>query len=104
MKRLLLLAVLAAASSGCAQHSDTSADPKQAYRNCIAGAEGQVDKVKVCQSMLQSLKQDEQHRAFAEKESVRVLDYQRCLNAAETGVGENEQPACQKIWQEIRNH
>lgn len=104
MNRLLLLAVLAAVSTGCTQHAATSSDPKQAYRNCIAGAQGQVDQVKVCQAMLQTLRQNEQHRAFAEQESVRVLDYQNCLEAAKTGVGENEQPACQKIWQEIRNH
>jgi hypothetical protein len=103
MKRRLLLAALAAISTGCTQHS-ISADPKQAYRNCMAGTQGQADKVATCQSMLQSLKQSEQHRAFAEQESVRVLDYQKCLEAAKTGVGENEQPACQKIWQQIRNH
>ncbi|MBD9513950.1 MULTISPECIES: ChiQ/YbfN family lipoprotein [Pseudomonadaceae] len=104
MKKILLLAALSAATSGCAQHSDTTTDPRQAYRNCITAAQGQADQVKVCQSMLQSLMQGDQHRAFAEKESVRVLDYQKCLEEAKTGAGENEQPACQKIWQEIRNH
>lgn len=103
MQRLFLLAALAACSA-CTPHSDAPVDPKQAYRNCIAGAQGEADKVTQCQSMLQTLKQNAQHRAFAEQESVRVLDYQKCLQAAKTGVGENEQPACQKIWQEIRNH
>lgn len=103
MQRLLLLAALAACGA-CTAHSDAPVEPKQAYRNCIAGAQGEADKVAVCQAMLQTLKQNARHRAFAEQESVRVLDYQKCLQAAKTGVGENEQPACQKIWQEIRNH
>lgn len=103
MKRLHLLAALAVVG-GCVHPTDSPADARQAYRHCIAGAEGRADQVQVCQAMLQRLKQSDQHRAFAEQESVRVLDYQDCLEAAKTGVDENEQPACQKIWQEIRDH
>ena len=106
MNRILLLGVMAATLSACAQTTTTpQANPqlKRAYSQCMVKAEGNPDKVEACQSVLEVLKENQQHRAFADKESVRVFDYQNCIQAAKTGVGENYQQACAKIWQEIRN-
>ena len=35
--------------------------------------------------MLDVLKEEKQHQAFANQESVRVLDYQQCIQATRTG-------------------
>ncbi|AKJ41448.1 ChiQ/YbfN family lipoprotein [Pragia fontium] len=105
MKKLLLIVAMTVGLSACASQSENTqeeSDLKQAYSNCIKTAEGSVEKVQACQSILAVLKQDEKHQAFAEKETVRVLDYQNCIQAAETGNGQAYAKQCGKIWQEIR--
>lgn len=107
MKKTLLVIAAVVGLNGCVQQSTAPQEDlklKQAYSNCINTAEGNPDKVEACQSVLNVLKQSKQHQAFAEKESVRVFDYQNCIQAAKTGAGDNYQQACGKVWQEIRNN
>ncbi|HDP8453508.1 TPA: hypothetical protein P7C62_005318, partial [Escherichia coli] len=41
---------------------------------------------------------------FADQESVRVLDYQQCLRATQTGNDQAVKADCDKVWQEIRSN
>lgn len=105
MKKVLFVGVMVIGLSACTTQSGESqseANLKQAYSQCIKDSEGAATKVQACQSILEVLKQDEVHREFAEKETVRTLDYQRCIQAAETGNGQAYAKQCGKIWQEIR--
>lgn len=107
MKKILLVVAAVIGLSACVQQSTASQEDaklKQAYSNCINTAEGNPDKISACQSVLEVLKQSKTHQAFAEKESVRVFDYQNCIQAAKTGAGDNYQQACSKVWQEIRSN
>ncbi|MGQ7139425.1 ferric iron uptake transcriptional regulator [Escherichia sp. SS-MK2] len=44
------------------------------------------------------------HQQFADQESVRVLDYQQCLRATQTGNDQAVKADCDKVWQEIRSN
>lgn len=50
------------------------------------------------------LKQEKAHEQFANQESVRVIDYQKCINARKMGNDEAVAKNCDKIWQEIRSN
>ncbi|MFR0689780.1 ChiQ/YbfN family lipoprotein [Enterobacterales bacterium AE_CKDN230030158-1A_HGKHYDSX7] len=107
MKTLPLLLAVAALASGCAQApASSSADLrlKQAYSRCITSAEGNADKVAACRTVLETLKQSDPHKAFAERESVRTFDYQQCIEAARSGAGDTYQQDCGKLWKEIRDN
>ncbi|BDZ02047.1 hypothetical protein MUTS16_31200 [Escherichia coli] len=54
--------------------------------------------------MLNVLKKEKQHQQFAEQESVRVLDYQQCIQATQTGNDQAVKADCDKVWQEIRSN
>ncbi|MFG1175021.1 ChiQ/YbfN family lipoprotein [Erwiniaceae bacterium CAU 1747] len=103
MKKQLVVALMGGVLSACAP---TATDDREAYRDCINQAAGVTQKVKACQPLLAVLHQKPQHRVFAQRESVRVLDYQRCLDAEKMGDGEVIHTRCQKLWQEIQqaNH
>lgn len=104
MKKLLLVAVAAFALSACAQQSAPKEDLqlKKAYSACINSAEGNPDKIEACRQVLNVLKEEKQHQAFAEKESIRTLDYQKCIIDRKTGNDQAVNQDCGKIWQEIR--
>ncbi|MFI8415382.1 ChiQ/YbfN family lipoprotein [Serratia sp. NPDC078593] len=108
MKKLMLVAGALIVLSGCVQPQTPPEDAKlrQAYSACINTAEGSPDKLHACQAVLAVLKQEKQHQQFAEQETVRVLDYQRCIQAVHTGDGQAYEAKCGKVWQEIRanNH
>lgn len=61
-------------------------------------------KIEACQSVLNVLKKEKQHQQFADQESVRVLDYQQCLRATQTGNDQAVKADCDKVWQEIRSN
>ena len=50
------------------------------------------------------LKQEKQHQQFATQESVRVLDYQQCIQARKTGNDQAVEARCDQIWKEIRSN
>lgn len=105
MKKILLALAVSVSLGGCVSQPDSSSQEvtlKDAYSACIKTAEGSPDKIQACQAVLDVLKKDKQHKEFADKENVRVLDYQRCIQAAETGNGQAYDKQCGKIWQEIR--
>ncbi|AIJ07181.1 MULTISPECIES: ChiQ/YbfN family lipoprotein [Edwardsiella] len=105
MKAILGVAMAAIVLTGCAQPSAPSQDGqllKQAYGKCIQDADGKHDKVASCQTILEVMKQSKAHAAFAQKESVSVLNYQQCIEAAMSGAGDNYTARCGKLWQEIR--
>ena len=54
--------------------------------------------------MVNVLKKEKQHQQFADQESVRVLDYQQCLRATQTGNDQAVKADCDKVWQEIRSN
>ena len=106
MKKMLLIAMMAAGLVACT----TSPAPneatklKAAYSACINPAEGNQDQIEACQSVLNVLKKEKQHQQFADQESVRVLDYQQCLRATQTGNDQAVKADCDKVWQEIRSN
>lgn len=104
MNKLLMIVATSVLLAGCAQTSGQAEDAKlrQAYSACINTAEGNPDKLASCQTVLDVLKQEKAHQKFAEQETVRVVDYQRCLTARKTGDGQAYAADCGKIWQEIR--
>lgn len=105
MKKLLFVVIAAAGLSACNQQAPAPKEDlklKQAYSACINTAEGNADKITACREVLNVLKQDKQHQAFAEQESVRTLDYQKCIIARKTGNDQAVEKECGKIWQEIR--
>ena len=83
MKKMLLIAMMAAGLVACTTSPAPKEDTKlkDAYSACINTAEGNPDKIEACQSVLNVLKKDKQHQQFANQESVRVLDYQQCIQA-----------------------
>ncbi|GKX50104.1 ChiQ/YbfN family lipoprotein [Budvicia aquatica] len=105
MKKILLAMAVVLSLAGCTYQSDRAQEDvtlKDAYSACINTAEGSPEKIQACQSVLTVLKKDKAHKTFADKETVRVLDYQRCIQAAETGNGQAYSTQCGKIWKEIR--
>jgi uncharacterized protein YecT (DUF1311 family) len=67
----------------CAQPQAPKEDSrlKEAYSACINTAEGSPEKIEACQSVLNVLKKEKAHEQFATQESVRVMDYQACIQA-----------------------
>ena len=106
MKKLIIIALMAAGLTACAQSPAPKEDSKlkDAYSACINTAEGNPDKIQACQSVLNVLKQEKAHEQFANQESVRVIDYQKCINARKMGNDEALAKNCDKIWQEIRSN
>lgn len=106
MKKLILIAVLSSGLVACAQPQAQKEDNKlkDAYSACINTAEGNPDKVQACQSVLDVLKQEKEHKQFADQETVRTLDYQQCIQATRTGNDQAVKARCDKIWAEIRNN
>lgn len=104
MNKLLMLVVSSILLAGCVQNANEAeiSRTREAYTDCINKAEGSPDKVESCQTLLNILKQEKAHQKFAEQETVRVVDYQRCLTARKTGNGQAYAADCDKIWQEIR--
>ncbi|MGL5699041.1 MAG: ChiQ/YbfN family lipoprotein, partial [Kluyvera sp.] len=80
MKKLIIVALMAAGLAACAQSPAPKEDSKlrDAYSACINTAQGNPDKIEACQSVLNVLRQEKAHEQFASQESVRVLDYQQC--------------------------
>ncbi|QLK60422.1 hypothetical protein GE278_06430 [Enterobacteriaceae bacterium Kacie_13] len=104
MNKLLMIVVTSVLLTGCAQTAEQAqiSKTREAYSACINTAEGSPDKLASCQAVLTVLKQEKAHQKFAEQETVRVVDYQRCLTARKTGDGQAYSDDCGKIWQEIR--
>lgn len=103
MKKLILIAIMASGLVACAQSTAPQEDSrlKEAYSACINTAQGSPEK---SQSVLNVLKKEKQHQQFADQESVRVLDYQQCLRATQTGNDQAVKADCDKVWQEIRSN
>ena len=106
MKKLILIAVMASGLVACAQSPAPKEDSrlKEAYSACINTAQGSPEKIEACQSVLNVLKQEKQHQQFANQESVRVLDYQQCIQATRTGNDQAVKARCDQIWKEIRSN
>lgn len=105
MKKIVIVALLASGLVACAQTQAPKEDSrlKEAYSACINTAEGSPEKIEACQSVLNVLKKEKQHQQFANEESVRVLDYQQCIQATRTGNDQSVNADCDKVWQEIRS-
>ncbi|ABP59878.1 ChiQ/YbfN family lipoprotein [Enterobacter sp. 638] len=106
LKKLIIVAVLASGLVACAQPQAPKEDSrlKEAYSACINTAKGSPDKIQACQSVLTVLKKDKAHEQFATQENVRVLDYQACIQARQTGNDQEVAKRCDKVWQEIRSN
>ncbi|MCS2163503.1 ChiQ/YbfN family lipoprotein [Scandinavium sp. H11S7] len=106
MKKLILIAMMASGLVACAQPQAPQEDNKlkEAYSACINTAEGNPDKIQACQNVLDVLKTEKSHQQFANQESVRVLDYQQCIQATRTGNDQAVKARCDQIWKEIRNN
>ncbi|EAT0344106.1 hypothetical protein EX013_17120 [Salmonella enterica] len=106
MKKILLIASMTAGLTACASSPASEEDSrlKEAYSACINTAQGSPEKIEACQSVLNVLKKDRKHQQFANEESVRVLDYQQCIQATRTGNDQAVKADCDKVWQEIRSH
>ncbi|SNY79202.1 ChiQ/YbfN family lipoprotein [Enterobacter sp. CC120223-11] len=106
MKKLILVAIMASGLVACAQPQAPKEDSKlkAAYSACINTAEGNPDKVQACQSVLDVLKQEKEHKQFADQETVRTLDYQQCIQATRTGNDQAVKARCDQIWKEIRSN
>lgn len=107
IKNGLLMLAAVAVLSACADPSASAekaekAKLRQSYSTCINTSEGAPDKLATCQAILEQLKTIKEHQAFAQKETVHVIDYQRCLTARKTGDGQAYAEDCGKIWQEIK--
>ena len=104
MNKLLMIVVSAVLLAGCAPAADQAqiSKTREDYRACINAAESNPDTLASCQVLLDKLKQEKAHQQFAEQETVRVVDYQRCLTARKTGDGQAYAADCGKIWQEIK--
>ena len=106
MKKLIVIVLMASGLVACNQSQTPKEDNRlrEAYSACINSAEGNPDKVEACQSVLDVLKKDEQQKQFAQKESVSVLDYHKCLEATQRANDQEVKANCDKVWQEIRNN
>lgn len=101
MKKQLVAALMGGVLSAC---TSTVAEEREAYRQCLNQAEGVASKIKGCQPLLAALNQQPRHRAFVQRETVRMLDYQRCLDAEQMGGGELIHSRCQRVWKEIKQN
>lgn len=106
MNKVLMIMVSAVLLAGCAPTANQAqiSQTREDYRACINTSEGNPDKLASCEVLLNKLKQEKAHQQFAEQETVRVLDYQRCLTARKTGDGQAYAADCGKIWQEIKTN
>ncbi|HEN3321432.1 TPA: hypothetical protein U5D51_000771 [Yersinia enterocolitica] len=107
MKKILFIITAVMGLSACAPQTPVQPEDsklKQAYSACINASEGQPERLIPCKAVLNVLKQEKAHQAFTDKETVRVLDYQRCIDAAHTGNGQAYGAQCGKLWQEIRSN
>ena len=107
MMKTILLALLTLGLAACVQQPQAPKEDarlKEAYSACINTAEGSPEKTAACRSVLDVLRKEKAHQQFAEEESVRTLDYQRCLEATHTGNGQAVKTRCDQIWQEIHSH
>lgn len=106
MKKMMLTLAAVVALNACVQPPAPPEDTKlkQAYSACINTAEGSPEKLQSCQAVLNVLRQEKQHQQFAAQESVRVMDYQSCIQAAHSGNGQAYDAKCGKIWKEIREN
>ncbi|ATM96709.1 putative lipoprotein [Yersinia frederiksenii] len=107
MKKLLFVLAAVVGLSACAPQGPVQPEDsklKQAYSACIQATEGSPERLIPCKAVLNVLQQERAHQAFTDKETVRVLDYQRCIDAAHTGNGQAYDAQCGKLWQEIRNN
>lgn len=103
INKVLLVASALTLLAACSDPSTSKADQlRHSYSNCINTSNGEANKLKSCQTILASLKKEKAHEAFAEKETVKVIDYQKCLTARKTGDGQAYADDCGKIWQEIK--
>lgn len=68
------------------------------YRAGFAGENRSLPKCVEC------AEEEKQHQQFANEESVRVLDYQQCIQATRTGNDQSVKADCDKVWQEIRSN
>ena len=93
MKKLILVAIMAAGLVACTQSPAPKEDSKlkDAYSACINTAEGNPDKVEACQSVLNVLKQEKQHQQFA-------------TQARKTGNDQAVEARCDQIWKEIHSN
>lgn len=103
MKKQLFSVLVVLAIAGCTTTPAPQQDSrlKEAYSACIRSAEGNPAKVESCQTVLNVLRQEKQHQAFAEQQQVKVLDYQHCINARKMGNDEDVNVVCTRIWQEL---
>lgn len=99
MKKTLVITTIVTAL--CACYSLTTQE-REAYRHCINQADGKTVKMQSCRRLLDVLSRQPQHQDFAKKETVRVLDYQRCLDAEKMGGGEAIESRCGQLWKEIQ--
>ncbi|AJJ62123.1 ChiQ/YbfN family lipoprotein [Yersinia aldovae] len=107
MKKTLFIIAAVLGLSACAPQQPVQSEDsklKQAYSACMTASEGQPERLIPCKAVLNVLKQEKAHQAFTDKETVRVLDYQRCIDAAHTGNGQAYNEQCGKLWQEIRSN
>ncbi len=106
LKKIIVVAVLASGLAACAQPQTQKEDTrlKEAYSACINTAEGSPEKIEACQSVLDVLRKEKSHEQFATQETVRVADYQACIQARKTGNNQEVTKNCDKIWQEIRTN
>ena len=106
LKKIVVVAVLASGLAACAQPQTQKEDTrlKEAYSACINTAEGSPEKIEACQSVLDVLRKEKAHEQFATQETVRVADYQACIQARKTGNNQEVTKNCDKIWQEIRTN
>jgi hypothetical protein len=106
LKKIVLVAVLASGLAACAQPQTQKEDTrlKEAYSACINTAEGSPEKIEACQSVLDVLRKEKAHEQFATQETIRVADYQACIQARKTGNDQEVTKSCDKIWQEIRTN
>ena len=106
LKKILFVAALAAGLTACAEPQTQKEDSrlKEAYSACINTAEGSPEKIEACQSVLNVLKQEKAHAQFATQETIRVADYQACIQARKTGNDQEVTKRCDQIWTEIRSN
>ncbi len=106
MKKIVIVALLASGLVACAQEPAPKEDSrlKEAYSACINTAQGSPEKIEACQSVLDVLKKDKAHEQFAKQETVRVMDYQACIQARKTGNDQEVAKRCDKIWEDIRSN
>lgn len=106
LKKILFVAALAAGLTACAEPQTQKEDSrlKEAYSACINTAEGSPEKIEACQSVLNVLKQEKAHAQFATQETIRVADYQACIQARKTGNDQEVTKRCDQIWKEIRSN